>query len=248
MSIDIESFELAVPTSLTKMGHSPPFLPGYWSPVQCTWPFFLRLLCFVDAPSSLQWENVYVKACTHPPAPYFSSFLLSRLQKVEEHLCEIIRSHDLATINVIRHLATACFANWNHSEKRQLHGKKSWHKLQILWDVECEQRSKVEKKRRKELRYKEEHAVDLHQQQRCRFERAREGKHGASKETTLDISSSWRWGHHISGIKHLRSWNLLLSGPVTAAKARDFASQMGIENTVSKGWLTCFKACHELTF
>lgn len=53
----------------------------------------------------------------------------------------------------------------------------------------------------------------------------------------------------ISWIKHVRSRNLPLSGPIIAAKARDFASQMGIEDfTASEGWLTRFKARHGLTF
>lgn len=53
----------------------------------------------------------------------------------------------------------------------------------------------------------------------------------------------------ISWIKHVRSRNLPLSGPIIAAKARDFAMQMGIEDfSASEGWLTRLKARHGLTF
>uniref|UniRef100_A0A1E1XRR1 Putative tigger transposable element n=1 Tax=Amblyomma sculptum TaxID=1581419 RepID=A0A1E1XRR1_AMBSC len=50
-------------------------------------------------------------------------------------------------------------------------------------------------------------------------------------------------------IKEVRSRNIPLSGPIIAAKAAVFASQMGIsEFGASEGWLSRFKARHGLTF
>ncbi|KAK8768126.1 hypothetical protein V5799_005093, partial [Amblyomma americanum] len=50
-------------------------------------------------------------------------------------------------------------------------------------------------------------------------------------------------------IKDVRSRNIPLSGPIIAAKAADFANQMGISDfNASEGWLSRFKARHGLTF
>lgn len=54
-------------------------------------------------------------------------------------------------------------------------------------------------------------------------------------------------------IKEVRNRNIPLSGPIIAAKATDFASQMGISLmpiwlAKSEGWLSRFRTHHRLTF
>lgn len=50
-------------------------------------------------------------------------------------------------------------------------------------------------------------------------------------------------------IKQVRSQNLPLSGPIIAAKAREFATKMALEEfSASDGWLSRFKERHGLTF
>ncbi|XP_064468658.1 tigger transposable element-derived protein 4-like [Ornithodoros turicata] len=120
-------------------------------------------------------------------------------------------------------------------------------KMQILRDVERGQDSKTEiaknygiKKSTLSTYIKNKGAIfSAHEKEN--MEPSRKRLRTSAHPNVEDAVITW--------IKHVRSRNLPLSGPIIAAKARDFASQMGIEDfTASEGWLTRFTARHGLTF
>lgn len=118
-------------------------------------------------------------------------------------------------------------------------------KVQILRDVVDGQGSN---RGCKEVRHEEEYTIDLCQKQRCHLVCTREGKHGAFKEATSDISSFQCQECHdvIDGAR--AKLEPTVERPHHCCKNVRFCQPNEHWGPVSEGWLTHFKARRGFTF
>lgn len=173
--------------------------------------------------------------CTSPMPLHFSFLHLSRLWMLQEHHA---RNHWPSWPCDNQHhleLVTAYFAEWNHGKKRRLHGKRSWHKHARI--AGCGMWAGLENKIAMEYDIKKSTLLTYIKNKDVILSAHEKENMKPSRKQFTSLAHPSIEGTVIPWIKHnLQIPNILLSGPITAAKAWDLANRMGIKDfTASKG-------------